>query len=417
MKRVIHPLYAIMLATVVQAADDVLIDDFESGKFDRWTVEGTAFGIGPLEIEGLDSPKPKSLSNNNWEALYCPGHQGKFVAHSASDRNNGPQGKLTSQPFAIDRKALKFLIGGGSTPSTRIDLLVDGKVVRTASGEDLHGVTERVWNVAEFKGRQGVLQIVDASSGNWGYILVDRILLSDSPAAPPWVEDPKDFLSLRPVQQMAGGPWPDKWVKDPNAKLLFMGDSITASWDANAFKKFCVNRSYVNLGRSMEQVAHLLWRLDHIQCDHAQAKLIVLMIGSNDGACNFSSQDVAAGVGAVVAKLRAKLPQAKVLVMSILPRGDLPKGRQQAFTKINPLIAKLADGKNIFYLDICEKYFGGNNLVNPALLGDLVHPTSKGYEIWAEAMEPLLEKLLDGQQGVVKKLSLQNTNVSNESFG
>ena len=397
MKRVIYSLLASILATSAHAADDVLIDDFESGRFDKWTVEGAAFGKGPLEIEGLDSPKPKSLSNNHWEALYCPGRQGKFVAHSAPDRNNGPQGKLTSQPFAIDRRTLKFLIGGGSTPATRMDLLVDGKVVRTASGEDLHGMTERVWDVAEFKGRQGVLQIVDAASGNWGYIIVDRILLSDSPTAPPWVEDPKDFLTLRAVQQMAGAPWPDNWVKDPNATLLFMGDSITASWDANAFHKFSPKRSYVNLGRSMEQVAHLLWRLDHINCDGSQAKLIVLMIGSNDGACNFSSQDVAAGVGAVVAKLRAKLPQTKVLVMSILPRGDRPKGQQQAFTKINPLIAKLADGKEVFYLDICGKYFGGNDKVDPALLGDLVHPTDRGYELWAEAMEPLLKKLFAGK--------------------
>jgi len=135
--------------------------------------------------------------------------------------------------------------------------------------------------------------------------------------------------------------------------------------------------------------------LDHINCEGAQAKLIVLMIGSNDGACNFSSQDVAAGVGAVVAKLRAKMPQTKVLVMSILPRGDRTKDKQPAFTKINPLIAKLADGKNVFYLDICEKYFGRYDMPNPVLLGDLVHPTGKGYEIWAEAMEPLFKKLLD----------------------
>jgi hypothetical protein len=114
---------------------DVLIDDFESCRFDNWTVEGAAFGKGPLEIEGLDSPKPKSLSNNNWEALYCPGRQGKYVAHSASDRNNGPQGMLTNQPFAIDRRAMRFLIGGGSSPATRVDLLVDGKVVMDICGK------------------------------------------------------------------------------------------------------------------------------------------------------------------------------------------------------------------------------------------------------------------------------------------
>jgi len=374
-----------------QPRPDVLFDDFESGRFDKWTVEDNAFGKGPLEIVGLDGNRP----GVPWTEVYCPGRQGKYVAHSAPDNNNGPQGKLTSRPFTIERRALKFLIGGGSSPATRMDLLVDGKVVRTASGEDLYGVTERVWDVSEFKGRQGVLQIVDASAGNWGHIVVDRIMMSDALNSPPWVEDPKDFLTLRPVQQKAGSPWPDNWVKDPNAKLLLMGDSITAGWDGNAFSKFCVNRSYVNLGRSMEQVAHLLWRLDHINCEGAQAKLIVLMIGSNDGACNFSSQDVAAGVGAVVAKLRAKMPQTKVLVMSILPRGDRTKDKQPAYTKINPSIAKLADGKNVFYLDICEKYFGRYDMPNPALLGDLVHPTGKGYEIWAEAMEPLFKKLLD----------------------
>jgi beta-glucosidase len=96
-----------------------------------------------------------------------------------------------------------------------------------------------------------------------------------------------------------------------------------------------------------------------------------------------------------VAKLRAKMPQAKVLVMSILPRGTSPKARQQAFTKINPSIAKLADGRDVFYLDICEKYFRPDGTVNSELLGDLCHPTGKGYEIWAEAMEPLFRKLLD----------------------
>jgi len=163
-----------------QPRPDVLFDDFESGRFDKWTVEDNAFGKGPLEIVGLDGNRP----GVPWTEVYCPGRQGKYVAHSAPDNNNGPQGKLTSRPFTIERRALKFLIGGGSSPATRMDLLVDGKVVRTASGEDLYGVTERVWDVSEFKGRQGVLQIVDASAGNWGYVVVDRIVMSDALTSP-----------------------------------------------------------------------------------------------------------------------------------------------------------------------------------------------------------------------------------------
>ncbi len=84
-----------------------------------------------------------------------------------------------------------------------------------------------------------------------------------------------------------------------------------------------------------------------------------------------------------------------LLVMSILPRGDRSKGQQQAFTKINPMLARLADGKDVFYLDICEKHFRGNSRVDPVSLSNLIHPTAKGYEIWAEAMEPILKKLRD----------------------
>ena len=364
-------------------------DDFESGTYDKWTVEGTAFGKGPVEIVGLDTSQP----GLPWSKTYCPGRQGKFVAHSAPDANPAPQGKLTSKPFAIERKAIRFLIGGGATRATRMDLLIDDKAVRTASGEGILGITERVWDVTEFKGKQGVLQIVDAASDS--YIIVDRIIMDDCLKPPPWVENPKDFLTLRPVEQKATAPWNDSWVKDPNAKLVLMGDSITAGWDVNAFHKFCPKLNYVNLGRSMEQVAHLLWRLDHINCDGAQAKVIVLMIGSNDGACNFSAQDVAAGVGAVVAKLRAKMPQSKVLVMSLLPRGDHAKDEQQAYTKINPIISKLADGKNVFYLDIFDKFLGRYDMINRELMGDLVHPTGKGYELWAEAMAPVLGRLLE----------------------
>jgi len=364
-------------------------EDFESGRYDQWTVEGAAFGKGPLEIVGLDG----NLPGMPWSKFYCPGRQGRFVAHSAPEANLAAQGKLTSKPFGIDKKAIRFLIGGGLSQATRMDLLIDGRPVRSASGEGVMGVTERVWDVSEFKGKQGVLQIVDAAAD--GYIVVDRILTSDSLALAPRAEDPVDFLTLRPVEQKNTPPWPDGWVKDPNAKLLFMGDSITAGWDVNAFHKSSPKRNFVNLGRSMEQVAHLLWRLDHINCDGAQAKLIVLMIGSNDGACDFSAQDVAAGVAAVVAKLRAKMPQAKVLVMSILPRGDHAKDQQQAYTRINPLLAKLADDKNVFYLDIFEKYLGRYDMIDRTLMNDLVHPTGRGYELWAEAMEPMLKKLLD----------------------
>jgi len=104
-------------------------------------------------------------------------------------------------------------------------------------------------------------------------------------------------------------------------------------------------------------------------------------------------------VGAVVAKLRQKMPQAKVLVMSILPRGDLPRDKQQAYTKINPMIAKLADGKSVFYLDICEKYFRPDDTVageEPSAIDPPPIESNKTpYRRWLPSVAVLMPRLFD----------------------
>ena len=116
MKCMIFPTLAFVLTaslafcrgeTQGQSRPDFLFDDFESGTFDKWTVEGAAFGKGPLEYVGLNSPLPIALADANWEKLYCPGRQGKYVAHSAPHNNSGPQGKLTSRPITIERRGLR----------------------------------------------------------------------------------------------------------------------------------------------------------------------------------------------------------------------------------------------------------------------------------------------------------------------
>jgi fructan beta-fructosidase len=91
-------------------------------------------------------------------------------------------GKLTSPEFEITHPFLNFLIGGGSQKETRMDLLVDGKVMRTASGDDAERLAWKSWDLHEFQNQNAVIQIVDNATGGWGHINVDQITLADAPA-------------------------------------------------------------------------------------------------------------------------------------------------------------------------------------------------------------------------------------------
>ncbi len=141
-------------------------------------------------------------------------------------------------------------------------------------------------------------------------------------------KDTQDYASTKPV------PRNDAWwqarqksmnerVKKGNVDLLMIGDSITHGWEGGGkevWKKFYEKRNAVNLGIGGDQTQHVLWRLENGNIEGIQPKLAVLMIGTNNAWCN-NPQEVAAGVQAIVEKLRAKLPQTKVLLLAIFPRG------------------------------------------------------------------------------------------------
>lgn len=144
---------------------DILFEDFESGTFDRWTVQGTAFQKAP-QRGTLPGQQPVS------------GFRGRFLVNSFT-AGDTPTGRITSVPFRIERRYIKFLIGGGHWPRTCMNLLVDGQVVRTATGKDLELLEPHAWDVSDLAGREGRLEIVDEETGGWGHINVDQIVFSD----------------------------------------------------------------------------------------------------------------------------------------------------------------------------------------------------------------------------------------------
>ena len=188
-------------------------------------------------------------------------------------------------------------------------------------------------------------------------------------------------------------------VKQGNVDLIFVGDSITQGWEGDGNKdvwnKFYGNRNAVNLGIRGDQTSQVLWRLDHGNIDAISPKLAVVMIGTNNSYGGQPADQIAEGIKRIVARLRTKLPKTKVLVLGIFPCGPNNEfGPRQTSMKVNAIISKLADGKNVFYLDIGRKFLAADGTLSTDVMPDLIHLTAKSYETWAKAIEPTVKKLM-----------------------
>jgi lysophospholipase L1-like esterase len=186
-------------------------------------------------------------------------------------------------------------------------------------------------------------------------------------------------------------------VKQGKVDLLFIGDSITQGWEGagkDVWARHFAPRNAVNLGIGGDRTQHVLWRLEHGNVDGIAPKLAVLMIGTNNSGSNTPEQ-IADGVAAIVKKLREKLPETKVLVLGIFPRGaDDNDPRRQTNRKANELIAKLADGRMVEYLDIGPAFLSDDGSLSKEIMPDLLHLSPKGYQIWAESIEPHVQRLM-----------------------
>jgi lysophospholipase L1-like esterase len=190
-----------------------------------------------------------------------------------------------------------------------------------------------------------------------------------------------------------------------NIDLLFMGDSINDFWRNEGpagvsnppragkaiFDKYYGAMKAANLGIGGDTTQGVIYRLRNGEGQGFQPKVVMLMIGTNN-AVSASSAEIAEGVGAVVMEMRKDFPAAKILLLGIFPRGNPGDAVRKTVLDVNPIIAKLHDGKNVFYLDIGPKFLDQNGVIQPDIMADKLHPNEKGYEIWAEAVkEPLAE--------------------------
>lgn len=183
-----------------------------------------------------------------------------------------------------------------------------------------------------------------------------------------------------------------------DAKLIFIGDSITQGWGGDdgmeIWDKFYGSRKAMNAGISGDRTQHVLWRLDNGNLDGIKPKLAVVMIGTNNSGSD-TPEDIAAGVTAITERIREKLPDTKILLLGIFPRGEGPDDdRRKVNTAANKIISTLNDGKSIFYTDISDKFLGDDGSLSREIMPDLLHLNKRGYEIWAESIEPKVAELL-----------------------
>ncbi|HEY3324941.1 MAG TPA: GDSL-type esterase/lipase family protein [Planctomycetota bacterium] len=175
--------------------------------------------------------------------------------------------------------------------------------------------------------------------------------------------------------------------------LVFVGDSITDGWRGGGrqvWDKYFAPHKALNLGISGDRTEHVLWRLQHGELDGYEARLFVIMIGTNNGD---PAPDVAEGIKAIIEEIKTKQPQANILLLGVFPRGEKADGGREKNASVNKLIAKFDDSV-VHYLDIGAKFLQANGTMSAEIMPDFLHPSARGYQIWAEAIDEHVKQLL-----------------------
>jgi beta-fructofuranosidase/levanase len=165
-----------------------VLADFERKSYGGWKVTGSAFGTAP------------ALVARDGKRQFV-GALGSGLVNSAVNGDDA-QGTLTSTAFRVSRGYIDFLVGGGNRPGElAVNLIVNGEVVRTATGGTGDVLDWVSWDARPFAGKEAQIQIIDRATGSQGHILVDHIVLSDGPAVSSkdrarWVDYGKDFYAV-----------------------------------------------------------------------------------------------------------------------------------------------------------------------------------------------------------------------------
>ena len=193
-------------------------------------------------------------------------------------------------------------------------------------------------------------------------------------------------------------------AKQGRIDVYFLGDSIVRRWGALDYPELLANWNAnfhgwnaANFGWGGDRIEHMLWRLENGELDEVRPKIIVLLAGANNVGLKPGGEDKVAnitrGFRALVELCRRKAPEATLILTAILPRNDsLAVGPE--IGRLNASLERLADGRQIRYLDVNDKLADSRGRLFDGMMGDGLHPTVKGYQTWADALKPIFRELL-----------------------
>jgi lysophospholipase L1-like esterase len=184
-----------------------------------------------------------------------------------------------------------------------------------------------------------------------------------------------------------------------NIDLLFVGDSITDWWRQDQRGKPEWDKTWAplkaaNFGIAGDTTQGVLWRMQNGEIDGYKAKAIVMMLGTNNINRN-PNDEIVDGNRLIIEEFKKRQPQAKVLLLGIFPRtvaADAPI--RASIKEINSKLAKLADNKQVFFMDIGDKFLTADGTLTPEIMPDALHPNFAGYKIWAEAISGRVKELM-----------------------
>jgi acetyl esterase len=232
-------------------------------------------------------------------------------------------------------------------------------------------------------------------------------------------ESGEKFITVNPAAQPV--PRTERWLnghakrdarlQKGHVDILLVGDSITHGWNRHpkVLKKTFGTKQVVNLGHPADKTENIIWRLTNHQLDKISPQVAIVLAGTNNSNNDeYSIKEIAGGVETIVELLRAKLPDTKILLLGIFPRGSrdqrigIKRGLTEAvmnpqwekIDRVNRVVETFADGEQIIYLNINPSLLNDNGALPVTVMPDLLHPNEKGYDLWGNAIMAILEKMM-----------------------
>lgn len=193
--------------------------------------------------------------------------------------------------------------------------------------------------------------------------------------------------------------------------VYFSGDSITRRWGATDYPELLAHWTKTfsgwnaaDFGWGADLTQHILWRLENGELNGVNPKVIVLLAGTNNignatpADANALAANVVSGLAAIVRTMRAKAPAAVIVLTAIFPRND-NMAVMPVIDQVNRQLAALADGSTVRFLNINERLADASGTLHSGMMHDGLHPSIAGYQVWADALTPILTGLLGPRAG------------------